>query len=151
MSNIEYRESTSEDILFLAEIRARNSATEEYWYDRISGYLKFTVNPQMAFKPRIIYVAHDDNVIVGFIAGHLSHRFECDGELQWIDVVQEYRKVGIASELVKKLARWFIDQNSLKICVDPGNDIAINFYKKNGAGFLNEHWLFWKNISMIST
>jgi GNAT superfamily N-acetyltransferase len=149
MSDIAYMEITGKDISSLAKIRAKNSGTEEYWNDRIAGYLACTVNPQKALQPRIIYVAHEDNVIIGFIAGHLSHRFECDGELEWIDVIQEYRNAGIASELVKILARWFIDYNCFTICVDPGNEIARHFYKKNGAELLNEHWLFWKDIRMI--
>jgi ribosomal protein S18 acetylase RimI-like enzyme len=149
ISNITYREAVSQDISSLAKIRAMNSGTEEYWHNRISGYLNLTANPQQSLQPRIIYIASENNLIIGFIAGHLTQRYECDGELQWIDVIQEYRRAGIASGLVKLLASWFKNQSCFKVCVDPGNEIARAFYKKNGAEYLNKHWMFWKDIRTI--
>ncbi len=94
-------------------------------------------------------MAIKDDAIIGFIAGHLTKRFECDGELEWIDVLSQGRRKGIASELVLELADWFKKQNAFKICVDPGNEIARKFYFKNGAEKLNEHWMFWNNISLL--
>jgi ribosomal protein S18 acetylase RimI-like enzyme len=144
--NILYREATKQDILFLAKIRAKNSGTEESWISRISGYMDCTVHPQQALKPRIMYIVSDNDKIIGFIAGHLTRRFECDGELEWIDVIKEYRRNGIAWELVKLLAKWFIEQKAYTICVDPGNETARQFYRKNGAEPLNNHWMVWKDI-----
>ncbi|MEO6719224.1 MAG: GNAT family N-acetyltransferase [Ferruginibacter sp.] len=149
MSEILYRKVINQDISSLAKIRSRYSETEEHWTNRISGYLNLTINPQQSKRIRIIYIASINNLIIGFIAGHLTDRYECDGELQWIDVVQEDRNLGIASELVKLLAKWFIDQDCVKICADPANEIAQQFYKKNGAEFLNDHWMFWKDIRTI--
>ena len=146
MTSISYRKAISLDIPSLAKIRSGNPDIEKHWTDRISGYLNYTHNPQQALKPRIIYVATDYDKIVGFVAGHLTIRYDCEGELQWINIIEEYQKHGIASELVKVLANWFVEQKSYKICVDPGNDIARRFYKKNGAENLNAHWMFWKDI-----
>ena len=146
MSTILYREATSEDIPFLAKIRAKNSGTEEGWTNRITGYLEGTIHPQQALKPRIIYVALDGSSIIGFIAGHLTRRLECEGELEWIDVAEGYRRAGIASELVRVLAKWFIRQSVHKICVDPGNEAARKFYRSNGAENLNQHWMYWDDI-----
>lgn len=149
MAVILYQEATNLDIPFLAEIRGDNSETSEYWNNRISGYINCTHHPQQALKPRVIFVAHANESIIGFIAGHLTQRYNCDGELQWINVIEEYQRSGIASELVRILANWFIEQKSYKICVDPGDDIARHFYKKNGAENLNTHWMYWKDIRNI--
>lgn len=91
MSGIQYREATIEDIPSLAKIRAVNSGYEVYWTDRIEGYLTGTVNPQKAMKERIIFVATDEEKIVGFVAGHLSQHYECDGELQRLDIFANFR------------------------------------------------------------
>jgi len=149
MMTISYRKATNQDIPFLATIRSDNPEIQKHWNDRISGYLNCTHNPQQALKPRIIYVAVNNDIIIGFAAGHLTTRYDCEGELQWIDVIEKYRRTGIASRLVQILASWFIEQKSYKICVDPGNDIARIFYKKNGAENLNAQWMFWEDIRNI--
>jgi GNAT superfamily N-acetyltransferase len=146
---MQYREANKSDINTIAQIRANEWGTAEYWNTRISGYMDCTHHPQQALMPRIIYLAIENETIVGFIAGHLTKRYECDGELEWIDVIREYRRNGIASELVRLLAKWFIEQNAFKICIDPGNITARQFYAKNGAEPLNEHWMVWKDINVV--
>jgi ribosomal protein S18 acetylase RimI-like enzyme len=150
MSNIIYREATNPDIPLLAKIRGDDAETRAFWNNRITGYMNLTHHPQHALDTRVIYLACADEAIIGFIAGHLTKRYNCEGELQWINVIDEYQNRGIASALVKLLANWFIDQRSYKICVDPGNVIVRNFYKKNGAEDLNTHWMFWEDIRNIS-
>ena len=100
--------------------------------------------------PRIIYVAVEDNTLVGFIAGHLTRRYGCDGELQWINVAPASRGSGVASKLLELLAEWFAEQNAFSICVnvDPANTIARRFYARHGAENFNEHWLVWNNINI---
>jgi GNAT superfamily N-acetyltransferase len=99
--------------------------------------------------PRVLYAAIVNDQIISFIAGHLSQRLNCDGELQWLDTVDEFRNRGIASQLVRILAKWFIDQKAYKICVDPGTDLSRQFYQKNGATDLNQAWMYWKDIRKI--
>lgn len=149
MENIIYRQVSAEDFIQLAKIRALRSGSIEYWEDRIRNYSLGLINPQQALLPRIIYVAVYNERVVSFIAGHLTTRFNCDGELQWIDTLPEFQHKGIASHLVKQLAAWFINNNVYKVCVDPGNELARNFYAKNGATDLNDHWMFWNDIRMI--
>jgi GNAT superfamily N-acetyltransferase len=149
MTNISYREATTEDTSTLAKIRGTNVEEEQHWSDRIASYMSGHQNPQQALRPRIIYVAINDGMIIGFIAGHLTRRFNCEGELQWINMIENYRQHGVASELVRLLFKWFIEQKSYRICVDPGNDLARQFYKKNGASSLNDHWMFWIDIRNI--
>jgi GNAT superfamily N-acetyltransferase len=143
--DIQYREVTSHDIAELAKIRAAEWESEEYWIRRISGYLNCELHPQHALLPRIIYVAIDADKIVGFIAGHLSRRFQCDGELQWINVIPNYRRKGIAQGLLQQLANWFITHRAFKICVNGSGP----FYSNSGAKELNKHWMIWDNIRQL--
>jgi Acetyltransferases len=136
----------------MARIRAAEWETEEYWTRRITGFLDGSLNPLQALQPRIAYVAHDGDAMVGFIAGHLTRRFGCEGELQWINVVPEHRGAGVATELLRLLAGWFAEQNTGKICVDVGSEASRKFYAKHGAEPLNEHWMIWQDIAtMLAT
>jgi len=152
-SVIKYRIANDSDIPSLTILRAEQwgAGTEENWAKRISGYLKGDLNPQQALASRAIIVATKDEEIIGFTAGHLTKRFGCDGELQWINVGHQYRGQGIASELLQLLANWFVDQKARYICVNcaPDNTKGQKFYKKHGAENLNEYWLIWKDISIL--
>jgi len=150
MSEILYRLATAEDIVSLTNIRAKHRETTEFWIYSISSYLDNSRSPQKALKTRIIYTASINAIVIGFISGHLSTRYGCQGELQWLDVLEEYRRQGIATELLNILLDWFRNQNAYKICVDPGDEIARGFYISNGAKNLNEHWLHWENIKVNS-
>lgn len=150
MINTQYREATQQDIPALAQMRAIERGTQEFWTTRISGYMKAEHHPQQALLQRIIYIAADNETIVGFIAGHLTQRFECDGELQWINVSPEYRRNGVASALLKLLVRWFIEKNALHICANADADNpSSQFYRSHGAKEMNKHWLVWKNINVV--
>ena len=149
MTDLIIRVATHDDIPALAQIRGSLSGYKELWHDRISAYMNCTHHPQHALRPRIIYVAIVDGTIVGFIAGHLTQRFDCDGELQWINVIENFARKGIASKLVKNLATWFATQHASRICVDPGDDKARLFYAANGAKSLDPHWMYWPDIKSI--
>ncbi len=147
---LQYRIATIADVPGMAAIRAEKWGTEEYWINRITNYLNCVHHPQHALLPRIIFVALDGEMGVGFIAGHLTRRFECDGELEWINVAEAYKRKGIASQLLQLLAEWFIQQKALKICVnvDPANAPAQKFYRAHGAYTMNEYWLVWDDIRL---
>lgn len=146
-----YRAAEPSDIPGMARLRSSKRGTSEYWTDRITGYFDGEHNPQHALAFRMGFVARDGEAVVGFIAGHLTRRYGCDGELQWIYVDPDRRGIGIASELLRMLAKWFVEQNAFKICVDvdPSNITAHQFYKHRGADDLNPHWLVWNDIRSI--
>jgi ribosomal protein S18 acetylase RimI-like enzyme len=148
---IEYRQANESDIPALAAIRAVEWGTKEYWIQRIGGYMRCELHPQQALKTRIVYIASENDSIVGFIAGHLTKRYECDGELQWINVIAQFTRAGVASQLLCLLAEWFVELRAFRICVDvdPDNLTARSFYFKHGAAELNKHWLVWNNIQVI--
>ena len=150
-SNLQYRQAQAEDIPGMARLRALKRGTKEYWMDRITGYFEGEHNPQHALAARVGFVAREDDEVVGLVVGHLTRRFGCDGELQWIFVDPKVRQRGIASELLRMLAKWFVEQNALNICVDvdPSNETAQRFYARHGAVHLNQHWLVWSDIRVM--
>jgi len=151
MSAIHYRKAGTSDVPALAQIRSIDWGSEEYWRARISGYMNGELHPQKALAPRIVYAAFQGGLAVGFIAGHLTRRYECDGELEWLNVTPAHRRTGVASELLLLLAAWFVEENAHKVCVDvdPANKVARRFYTHHGAGDLNPHWMVWKDIGMV--
>lgn len=151
MLSFHFRTAVISDIHALAEIRAANSYDYAYWYERIEQYFQGVKSPQFAHDSRAIFVATYEDKIVSFVAGHLSSRFNCEGELQWIDTLEPYRDMGIASKLIKLMAGWFSYHHANKICVDPGNIEARKFYERNHAVSLNDHWMCWHNIRDIVT
>ncbi|HKF22939.1 MAG TPA: GNAT family N-acetyltransferase [Candidatus Angelobacter sp.] len=151
MVKIHYRRAETADVPALARIRSIDWGSEGYWGARISGYMNGVLHPQKALAPRIIYAAFHRDFAVGFIAGHLTRRYECDGELEWIDVIPEHRRGGIASELLRLLAVWFVEEKARKVCVDvdPANLAARRFYANHGATNLNPRWMVWKDIGVV--
>jgi len=145
------REASLADVGRLARIRAAVWGTEQYWRDRIGGYMRGELHPQQALAPRVVLVAEDREEIMGLIAGHLTRRFGCDGELEWLDVVAERRRTGVAGELLRALATWFAGRQARRICVDvdPDNAPARAFYRKHRAQDLNPHWLVWPDITRV--
>lgn len=151
MNAIHYRLAEQSDVPAMARIRAAEWETEEYWNARISRYMNGELHPQQALMPRVNYVAVEGDSLLGFIAGHLTRRFACDGELEWINVLPERRGTGVAVELLRLLAAWFAAQNACKICIDvePKNTHARRFYMRFGAVELNPHWLVWNDVKTL--
>ncbi|MFB0494804.1 hypothetical protein ABID99_001041 [Mucilaginibacter sp. OAE612] len=91
---MEFRFAEPNDLKALAAIRGTDDNSESYWFNRISGYYHGTHSPQQALTPRVIIIATDDFRVIGFVAGHLTRRYDFDGELQWIDTIPDYRGKG---------------------------------------------------------
>jgi len=115
--------------------------------DRISRYLKGEHYPQHALPARAAFVAMIEGQLAGFVAGHQTHRFGCDGELQWIDVVEQRRGLGIAYRLIATIGNWFAEQGANRVCVNvaPDNIAARKVYARCGARPLNEFWMIWED------
>ncbi len=152
MGTVNYRVAVEGDVGGMARVRAAYWETEEFWSVRIASYLKGESFPQQALRERVVYVAVEGETVVGFVAGHLTRRYGCAGELQWIDVIAERRGSGVAGELLRLLAEWFVEQKAWRVCVDvePENTVARRFYTRHGAETLNPHWLVWKDIRAVA-
>lgn len=148
-----FRVATTDDIEAMALIRTREWGDAGYWQTRIGGYLDGSLSPQQAIAPRHCVVATEGMELVGFVAGHLTRRHGCMGEVQWINVAPAWRRKGVASELLRALARWFAAQNALRVCVDvePSDSAAKAFYQRYGAQELNRHWLVWNDITVLNS
>ena len=134
----------------MARVRAMSWGTTEYWISRITRYIDCDDWPREARAPRVAYVAVGGDTVVGLIAGHETRRHDCDGELQWVDVVPEYRGTGVAAALICELARWFDRRALHRVCVnvEPTNTLAHRFFTRLGARPLASHWLVWDDIAM---
>lgn len=133
------------DIPAMADIRAREWADKTFWIDRITRYKRGEHNPQQALPERALFVAVDREIVVGLAAGHRTLRFDCDGELQWINVAAGKRGQGIAGMLMARIGAWFVEQNARRICVNvaPQNTTARRLYVERGARPLNQEWMVW--------
>lgn len=151
MAGVVYRRSRRSDIPAMAEIRAGDWGSEEYWRERILRYLKHELHPREALHPRVAYVCVDGERVVGLIAGHLTRRFGCDGELEWISIRPQYRGRGVAVELLRRLAKWFAAHKARRVCVDvePSNQVARRFYARHGAEELKPSWMVWRDIRPV--
>ena len=152
MPQIHYRQSETSDIPAMARFRALKRGNTDYWIDRMTQYFAGEHNPQFSLPPRVGFVAQEEDAVVGFIAGHLTRRYSCKGEVQWIHVAPERRRTGVASELLRLLAKWFVEQNAFKVCVDvdPSNIPGLQLYKRHGAVVLNPLWLVWDDIRPVA-
>jgi GNAT superfamily N-acetyltransferase len=133
------------DIPQIARLRSREWETVEYWTIRIRSYLSGEDSPREALASRAVFVAMEGDELVGFIAGHRTQRFGCEGELQWINVAKEKRAAGIADKLIAQLGAWFVEHGISRICVDvvPENTVARKLYMRCGASPLKPHWMVW--------
>jgi GNAT superfamily N-acetyltransferase len=116
---------------------------------RMQAYLAGEHHPRHALAPRAMWIALEGGVPVGYIAGHLTRRFECDGELQYLYVLPTHRRRGVAAGLLVLLAGWFVEQGARRVCVDVGSDEGRRFYQSLGAVDLAPHWMVWEDVRQI--
>jgi len=146
---VHYRQAQRADIPHMARIWGIEEGEGGTSEERMMAYFDGQLHPQHALLPRVIFVAHEGDALIGYIAGHLTRRFACDGELEWIYVHPEQRRSGIGSNLLLRLGVWFKEQYALRICVNvaPANRPAIEFYIRHGAAKMNQHWLLWNDFA----
>ena len=146
MGTVEYRRAELADVPLLVRLPQAEEAGGD---PRMARYLAGEQNPQHALPPRVMWMATVDGAPLGYVAGHLTRRFECEGELQWIYVVASHRRTGVASHLLRLLAGWFVEHGARRVCVDVGDDAARPFYRRHGAVELNRHWMVWDDIGVV--
>jgi GNAT superfamily N-acetyltransferase len=150
LSVVALRKAERSDIPALSAIRARDWGTVDFWAQRLENYFDGLYNPLDALDARVIYTAQRRVDLIGFAAGHLSRRYDCDGELQWIAVLPEFRGLGIASRLFHQIATWFAEQDAHRICIncDSEDEQVFRFLTRHGAVPINRHWMMWPDIRM---
>lgn len=148
---MEYRAAQKQDIPGMARIRAESWETESYWIPRIEAYLAGRHSPQKALAPRAAFIAVEADQVAGVVSGHLTTRFDCEGEVQWMNVGRAWQGRGIGGELVRRQAAWFVAQGARRVCVnvEPDNATARAFYGRHGATPKGTHWLEWDDIGAV--
>jgi GNAT superfamily N-acetyltransferase len=139
------------DVPELARLCSPNREDESYWRARIEGYMSLEFNPHQATPERLIYVALHKEIIIGFIAGHLTKRTDYPGQIQWIMTAEQCRRTGVGSELLWILTGWFIDNNikSVRVDIDPEKESAQEFYRYHHVSSINKYWLYWDDIRLV--
>lgn len=151
LTPIRYRQAQGSDVPHMARIWGIEKGEGGTSEERMIAYFEGRLHPQKALLPRVIYVAEEANAMIGYIAGHLTQRYDCDGELEWIYVVPERRRGGIASGLMPHLAAWFRQQNAASVCVNVAGwtTVAIHFYAKHGAAPMKPGWMLWTDFPKV--
>ena len=121
---------------------------------RMASYLDGHHHPEQALAQRSGYLAAADQQVVGYIAGHLTTRHDCTGEIQYLFVDPAFRRRGLATELVCLMAVWFLEQGARRVCVclDADSPSARPFYESTGADQLSasrRFWYVWEDIGMV--
>jgi GNAT superfamily N-acetyltransferase len=144
---IRYHAATAADVPAMERCRAPDHAAGPA-DARMAAYLDGYHHPQQALAPRTAFIALDGDTVVGYVAGHATTRYDCDGELQYLYVAPAFRRSGVARALVRSLAEWFDAKNIRRICVNADVDSAgaVPFYVALGAFPLNAHWYMWDDI-----
>jgi len=140
VSAVHYRQASVADLPGMALSRLADAGTGPT-DPRIAAYL-------LGKTPRVAYVALRGPEVVGYIGGHLTRRYGCDGELRYLFVAPAHRRRGVAGVLLQLLATWFRDHAARRICihVEPANVAARRFCRRHGAGELNRYWLVWQDV-----
>jgi GNAT superfamily N-acetyltransferase len=148
MSAVSYRQGTLADVPQMVRCRVEDPRAGPA-DPRMALYLACEHHPQHALEPRVMFVCLEEDSVIGYIGGHLTRRYDCDGELQYLYVVPEHRRKGIARELLALLASWFAEEKASRICVDvePDNATARAFYARHGAVDLSEYWMVWPDVA----
>jgi len=149
MTGLIIREATELDVPAMAELRDQSGWEGGASQERMRLYLRGEHHPQHARQARTAFVAEAGGQVVGFIAGHLTTRFGCDGELQWLLVAPAARGGPAAARLWDHLRDWFIQQKARRICVNvtPENVRARRFYARMGAEELSLYWMVWPDVT----
>ena len=107
------REASLDDVPAMASLRERSGmgrrGVRGY---HAAEYCRRARSPHF-LGLRVVFLANFDASAIGYIAGHLTTRFGCDGELQWLLVAPDHRGGPTATRLLRRLAGWF-DRHSAR-------------------------------------
>ena len=144
------REASGDDVPAMARCRLGDPGVHPA-DPRMAAYLAGEHHPQQALPPRVAYVAEADGEVVGYIAGHATRRFDCDGEVQYLYVSPSWRRRGVGAQLLARLATWFVAKDCRRVCVnvDLESPSAAPFYRKFGASPLGPHWYVWDDVGVV--
>jgi GNAT superfamily N-acetyltransferase len=147
---ISYRAATSADVPAMAQCRLTDASAGAA-DSRMGAYFEGQHHPQQALPPRTGYVAIARDTVIGYIAGHHTTRYGCNGEVQYLFVAPENRRQGVATALLRLLASWFTETGVSKVCVcvDADSPAAKPFYERVGAYPIRPFWYVWDDVRLV--
>jgi GNAT superfamily N-acetyltransferase len=153
VEGVSFRPAGPEDVAAMAECRLADPSVHAA-DPRMTAYFNGEHHPQLALMPRAGYAAFAEGRMIGYIAGHLTRRHGCSGEVQYLFVGPAWRKRGTASALLRLMAKWFQENAAAKVCVcvDAESPAAMPFYRSQGAVPLARHprhWAVWEDIGVV--
>ena len=108
-------------------------------------------SPTSSKPERCVLKAEVDAACVGYVAGHLTSRYDMEAEIQSFYVLREHQRKGIGSALLSALAEWLVGIGVARLCVGIAAENPYRaFYVKHGASYLNEHWMHWSDIRSLT-
>jgi len=78
IDSVQFRKATSADVAAMARCRLTDPAAGMA-DPRMAAYFEGQHHPQQALLPRVGYVAWAGAAVDGYIAGHRTHRYDCEG------------------------------------------------------------------------
>jgi ribosomal protein S18 acetylase RimI-like enzyme len=100
---VSFRPASAADVAAMAACRSRDPQGGPA-DERMGAYFRGEHHPHLALPPRTGFVALANDAVVGYIAGHLTTRHDCQGEVQYLFVSSEFRRQGIARRLIQLMA-----------------------------------------------
>ncbi|HET7224329.1 MAG TPA: GNAT family N-acetyltransferase [Candidatus Eisenbacteria bacterium] len=143
------RQATLSDVPAMSALREAVQWEGGAPAERMRLYLAGEHHPRHALAPRAAFVADRGEAVIGYAAVHLTRRFGCEGELEWLLVAPEARGSGLADRLLRSAAGWLVQRGAHRVCVDvaPDNTRARRFYRRHGATDLDRCWMAWDDIA----
>lgn len=134
------------DITYLTEIQNLSNQLFELEYHNFDSTLELgwalgkegKDYCEKMLKNKIVYVALDKNRVVGYLAGNINMQINQQAnsiaKIDNIFVLEKYRKYGIGSKLIIQFKEFCLQNKveEIKVTTYAQNQIAIQFYRKNG-------------------
>jgi ribosomal protein S18 acetylase RimI-like enzyme len=129
---------------------------EDFEIDKLSRISRWSTyfkgqSPQTSKPDRLILKAVINNKIVGYLAGHLTTRYNLDAEIQSFYILKQQQRLGLGKKLLTEFAKWLVSKNVASLCVGIASTNKYKaFYIKNGGQYLNDHWIYWTDIKELT-
>ncbi len=142
---MEIRKTTIGDLHEVLKLKLESKEEERKFnqelepVDEVKKYYKDYLKNDLQNKWRAVFVAIENNQIVGSITGKIYRTlYVCGfvrcGFISNVFVKKEFRKKSIAKKLIQALTGWFKELKATKISLElyENNIPAINLYRKLG-------------------